>query len=288
MSTLTPYFERYYYLISVGMIAPLWLFIFIRLKKSRTEIIYLGLIMGNTAMLVDYYCSFYDYWHPPLVFRQFNIESYLYGFVVTGIAAKIYELVFRREFSSRTTPKPVVIAGMAGVYFLAYTAVLLVFPINSVMILDLLMLATFLVFVWLDRRALKIGLVSGVLMVVINVVWYAALLALYPKAILNIWVLANLSGIQILGLPIEEHLFIFLLGAAASVGYKVLAGVPLTATGTETKTNGDNNQKPSLKVPLVINLFVFAYIAVLGHAGRITIPPYIYGFFHKLVKGLGL
>lgn len=212
--------HQYFYLWSVALIVPLWALIVYHKKESRVEIIYMGLLVGTSAMGLDRYCSFYDYWRPPTLFKIINFESFLYGFFWGGISTKIYELLFNKEYCPIKESSSFFIFIFVFISFVLYMALFVFFRLNSVDVYILLMLMTTIILILLNRKLLIVSAISGVAMVVVNICCYAIILAIYPDAIQNIWITQNLSGLSIFQVPIEEHLYIFSLGCVGSIMYK--------------------------------------------------------------------
>ena len=67
-------------------------------------------------------------------------------------------------------------------------------------------------------------MLSGIFLLIITFIWQSIVLLIYPNAIIDIWVLENLSGIFVNGIPIEELIFAFSLGFGASCFYELIMG----------------------------------------------------------------
>lgn len=219
---VTKFIHQYYYLWSVALIIPLWVFIVYKKKKSRVEIIYMGILCGTSALTLDKYCSFNDYWRPPTIFDTINFESFLYGFFLGGISTKIYELLFNKEYIAQKSPNSLfVLTIMFGSVFL-YVIFLGLFSLNSVLIYIGILLIWIILFLLINRRLYRLCICSGIIMIGLNMCWYAVMLAIYPSAIQDIWLTDNLSGLLIFNVPIEEHYYIFSFGCVISIMYKIL------------------------------------------------------------------
>jgi len=262
--------HQYFYLWIVAIIVPLWALIFYRKKASRIEIIYMGLLMGTCAMGLDRYCSFHDYWRPPTVFRIFNFESFLYGFFWGGISAKIFELLFGREYRATGEPNPVFVLIFVFASFLLYMVLLGLFNVNSVDNYIILMLLCVIVLLFLKKELFIVSVVSGVCMVVVNMCWYAVILAIYPEAVDNIWRIENISGLSVFGVPIEEHAYIFFMGCFGSILYKAAtrpngATVP-TMDDRPTKGQYFLQLMRPYRVPLFFLFLVVGRMVLFGEA----------------------
>lgn len=186
--------------------------------------IYMGILCGTCALALDRYCSFYDYWRPPTIFKNFNFESFLYGFIFGGISTKIYELLFNKEYYTPKSPNSLFVATIVFGSVLLYIVFLGLLSLNSVDIYVFILLMWAILFLIIDSGLYRICIWSGVMMIGLNICWYTIVLAIYPSAIREIWMTNNLKGLFIFNVPIEEHYFIFSLGCVGSVMYKVVTG----------------------------------------------------------------
>lgn len=213
--------HQYYYLWSVALIFPLWSVMVYQKRASRVEIIYMGILFGACAMGLDRYCSFHDYWRPPTMFESVNVESFLYGFFWGGISTKMYEWICRNEYQPTKEPNSWLIFILVFGSFFLYMVALGLLRLNSVDIYVLLLVIWSVVLIVSNRTMLIVSLVSGIGMVMVNVVWYALVLFIYPDVFQRIWFLDHLSGWTLFHVPVEEHVYIFALGCFGSIMYKV-------------------------------------------------------------------
>ena len=220
----TNFIHQYYYLWSVALSIPLWAFIIYKKKKSRVEIIYMGILCGTCALALDKYCSFYDYWRPPTIFNNFNFESFLYGFIFGGISTKIYELFFNKEYYTPKSPNSLFVLAIVFGSVFFYVVLLGLFRLNSVDIYVYILLMWVILFLLIDVGLYRMCICSGIIMIGLNICWYTVLLAIYPSAIKEIWLTNNLKGLFLFNIPIEEHYYIFSLGCVGSIMYKVVTG----------------------------------------------------------------
>ena len=283
----TDFIHQFYYLWSVALLIPLWAFIIYKKKNSRIEMIYMGIIFGTGAMGLDKYCSFYDYWRPPTIFNSFNFESFLYGFILGGISTKIYELIFNKEYDSHRNPNSLFILIIVLSSVFLHMTLLGLFRLNSVDIYVVIMAIWVIVFLLIKRRLFWVAILSGLIMTVLNVGWYAIILAIYPNAIQEIWLTQYLSGLSLFNVPIEEHYYVFSLGCFGSILYKVAAGSDIkvwksSCHSRSNKSKQSNGNIDALKsglsalnllkflkpyrLPLVFLLLVIGRIVISGDA----------------------
>jgi len=274
---------QYYYLWSVFLLIPLWVVIFLKKKKSRTEMIYMGLFCGTCALVFDKYCSFFDYWRPPTISNIYTFESFLCGFFVMGLTAKIYEFVTNKEYVTATYPNPFFFLAVVLGNCILYIALLLLYHLNSVVIYVCMLLSSSVIFLLIKPGLYKMCLLSGVINVGLTMCWYVVILTIYPDAIKTIWLSNHLSGIFIFSVPIEEHCFSFAAGCSGSLLYKVASeigkkrfvkGDPATLSDDSPKWRPTGEHlwkllKPYC-LPLTLLLLIIGRMVIFGNA-RISI-----------------
>src|ERR1700722_15906251 len=115
-----------------------WLILFFIRKDTRKEqlsLSYAGAILGPLSEII----YFRDYWLPASIFPlhigrfPFMIEDVIFGFAIGGIAAVIYEVVFRERLSKFSVhPKRVIKSFSIVIIFIFTLFFLLALGINSI------------------------------------------------------------------------------------------------------------------------------------------------------------
>ena len=170
------------------------------------------------------------YWNPPSLFNLahrtgFDIESIIFTFGVAGIASVIYELVFpvrhvhipeseRHSYKHRLHFWTIISTPV--IFFV----LILIAPINPIY--------SFFVATGIGgtlalycRPDLKLKmLTSAFLFTVIYFLYFLTLLAIAPGYVQVVWDLKAISGILILGIPLEEYIFAFCIGLIWSSIYE--------------------------------------------------------------------
>ena len=190
-------------------------------KNKRREMLIVSLwtsVLGFTEPLFVP-----KYWSPPSLFdlalrTGFDIESLIFSFGIGGIAVIIYELIFkakhekidpREQRSPRHRYHLIALLSAPIIFFLLLVAT----SINPIYIAIISMTGGGL-FTWYCRPDLKKKMItSAVIFLGIYFVYFLALIAMYPGYVEKVWNLKVISGILILGIPMEELLF------AASFGF---------------------------------------------------------------------
>ena len=163
-----------------------------------------------------------EYWSPPSLFdlaskTGFDIESLIFAFGIGGIVVILYERIFRAEHEKISTLSQH--SSRHRYHLLAILSAPIVFL--------LLMLTTQLNPIYISVIALVFGgfatwycrpdlkkkmIVSASIFLVIYFVYFLTLIVFYPGYVEQVWRLDVISGILIVGIPLEELLFAISFG----------------------------------------------------------------------------
>jgi len=203
-----------------------WVLIFGLRKDLRKEMIFgslLGLPFGLTEFLF-----IPEYWNPPTLFNLvekigFSIEGLCFSFIVAGIASVIYEAVDRKKTvairSSRKLniiPFVLLIAVFIGLEF--------IFPDKTIYNAAIASIIAALVMAIRRRDLIMQIVVSAIVFTILYFLLFLVFNRLFPEFVSTIYVLENFWGIMVLGVPLEEIMFAFSLGACWSVFYEYIRG----------------------------------------------------------------
>ncbi len=220
--------NQYAYLIGNLFFMLVWLILFLHRKDLRKEMLTMSSLitpLGITDML------FYkDYWRPEFTIDlgfNFGFESLLFCFFIGGITAVIYEEMFGKKYSHRhDTKRPKHLFAITGTaIFMLYFGVTLL-SINSIYVSSFIMLLAGLAIIFIRHDLAKEALMSGVLVGLLMFIFYFFyFLIIFPDIIQKWWLLNNLSGILLYGVPVEELLWGFCWGFVAGPIYEFILGL---------------------------------------------------------------
>jgi len=171
-----------------------------------------------------------EYWNPPSLFNLaaktgFDIESLIFCFAVGGIGAVLYELVFKVKHQKMN--KKEMHSKRHRFHILALTSPLIVFlPLFLFTNLNPIYSASIAMFVGgiaaiVCRPNLKNKIVvGGVLFLLLYFVFFLSFNLFYPDIVQQVWNLQAISGILILGVPLEELMYAFTFGMLWSSIYE--------------------------------------------------------------------
>ncbi len=175
-----------------------------------------------------------EYWFPKSTLFNLttkiglDIESFLFSFAVGGIAAVLYEELLDEHLKRK---RKLVIEGKKLSVFLALILAIfmVVFKLGikiNFMYASIISMVAGTLFILIFRRDLiKESIFGGVLFMVIYFFAFIILNnAIFPNWALTTWNLQNLSGILIIGTPIEELLWALTFGFLWAPIYEELQG----------------------------------------------------------------
>jgi len=197
-----------------------WGYTYMRRPELRNEMLqmsWLTLLFGFTEPLFVP-----EYWNPPSLFdlavsTGFDIESFIFSFAIGGIGAVLYRFVIpsklvqfgeseRHHHRHRLHLVMLFLPGFLFLVLAAFTKLNHIYC--GVIALFLGGLATLYC-----RPDLKIHIwIGGLLFLTMYMAYFGSLLLFFPNFVVNHWNLAALTGIRIIGIPLEELLFAFTFG----------------------------------------------------------------------------
>lgn len=199
-----------------------WAGIFVSLKRAEER---------RKMMIVSFWTSLLGltepifvprYWNPPSLFdlahrTGFDIESIIFAFAIGGGAVILYDWIFPQKYADMSLTERhssthryhrLALVAAPLTFFILYSATALNPIYSAVIALMAGGLAT-----WLCRPDLKKKMfVSAALFTVLYFVYFQTLLIAYPGYVSEVWNLSALSGVLILGIPLEELMFAFAIG----------------------------------------------------------------------------
>ncbi|KKQ36218.1 MAG: hypothetical protein US52_C0005G0008 [candidate division WS6 bacterium GW2011_GWA2_37_6] len=231
------YLREHPYLIGSLYFFGIWIVLFILNKKDKKEQLVFGIIGGVLGVLVEQ-MHLNDWWRPNFIYDfPIHIEDIFFGIGVMGISSVLYEFLFKKKQKSYSKLRPtkrykiilfiVAIFSMFGMYIL--------FDVHSFWT-SVIATFTVVIFIEIKRPDLTSSMViSGLLMVLIALPSYWIGLTLQPNAIDSDWVNSKLSGYQIIGLPIEEYIWFFLVGFGSSALWELAKGTKFYSSKKRAK-----------------------------------------------------
>ncbi len=206
----------------------IWLVIFIFKRGLRKEMILVSLLTMPFGLTEPLFVP--KYWNPPSLFDLaanigFDIESLIFSFAIGGIGAVLYELIFgarhqkidNKEMHRKKHKFHLFALISAPIVFIFLFFLTNLNPIYSTSI------AMFIggISALYCRPDLKKKIwVGGFLFFGLYFLFFLSFNLVYPDFIEKVWNLAAISGILVIGVPIEELIFAFTFGMLWSSYYE--------------------------------------------------------------------
>lgn len=221
---------QYAWLIWNLILLTIWAIVYFSLqtKESKKEMLVVSLWTSLLGLTEPLFVP--EYWSPPSLFdlalkTGFDIESLLFAFGVGGLVAVIYETIFRVEheqIGARERHKP-----RHRYHLLALLSAPIIFillwmftNLNPIYSTSIALIGGGLA-TWYCRHDLKKKMfVSAFIFLGFYFLYFLTLTIVYPGYVESVWNLAAISGVLILGIPLEELMFAFALGFLWSSVYE--------------------------------------------------------------------
>ncbi len=171
-----------------------------------------------------------EYWNPPSLFNLaastgFDIESLIFSFAIGGIAAVLYEAFVKVEHSkmshheissSRHKFHKLVLASP----FIVFLPLYIFSSLNPIYSASLAMVVGAVATVLCRPDLTKKIFIGAVLFLALYFVFFLSFNLVYPGIVEQVWNLQAISGVLVLGIPIEELLFALAFGGLWSSYYE--------------------------------------------------------------------
>ncbi|KKT21512.1 MAG: hypothetical protein UW06_C0035G0006 [Parcubacteria group bacterium GW2011_GWE1_43_8] len=191
------------------------IYVLLKNKESKKEMLVVSFWTSLLGLTEPLFVP--EYWNPPSLFdlahrTGFDIESLIFSFSIGGVAVVIYDLIFRTRPERITAHEQHLSQHRYHLLALLSTPIiflllLITAPLNPIYSAVIAMVVGGL-FTWYCRPELKKKmLVSAMIFLGIYFVYFLTLIALYPNYVEQVWNLQDISGILIVGIPLEEILF---------------------------------------------------------------------------------
>lgn len=218
-----------HYLLGSLFLLLIWLLIFVFQKKLRREMLIASLLVTPFALSEVFFVP--GYWTPDTLGNpKLSIEDFIFTFAVGGIIAAIYELFMKGKVKHQRLCNcfnggffPGLILGIGVItIFLAYA----IFKINFMYAVYVGIIVNIILIAVTRPDLIKKVIYSGLLFGLFYFLFFSAFAFFIPNFIKH-WNLNNLSGLILLGVPIEEIIWAFGVGALLGPIYEYLLSIKL-------------------------------------------------------------
>ncbi len=214
---------------SLGLII-IWLFVYMFYREARKRMLWASVLTMPFGLTEPLFVP--EYWHPPSLFdlahrTGFDIESLIFCFGIGGLGIILYDLIFKVEHQEMAPEERHYHRHRFHIWTLL--SPFIVFPLlffftdwNPIYPATISMFLAGLAALWC-RPDLKAKIwVGGLLFLIFYTVYFLSLGLLAPGYVEKVWTLSAISGIELIGIPIEELIFAFTFGMLWSSYYEHL------------------------------------------------------------------
>lgn len=209
---------QYAYLGGGILLLIMWLILFFWRKDLRKQLIYVSLIFGIFGPFLNY-VYFVDWWHPPTSTNTIvSPEDFLFSFTIAGIAAVIYEVVFKKRIKGRKVNKiknkkrnlrVIHLMLLSGALFLMNFYVL---NLNS-LISTIIALFVPTLIIYIKRRDLIIDSLASAILLLLTAFVLSTILAIFFPEFVKALYYEHPSKIIIFNVPWWDIFFYLFAGA---------------------------------------------------------------------------
>jgi len=213
---------KYAYLIGAIIFLIPWVILFFFRKDYRKEMIFMSLVIGIGSLVTAYLWWTIDWWRPETITNtRVGIEDFLLGFSNGGIAAVLYGAIYKKRLSrliKKTNDTGAF--NICLIFFFIIASLFWGLNITSFWASTIAMIIVAIYILYTRRDLFLNALVSGILMVIVSLPFYYVFIWLFPGFIHKTWMSQYLSGIIIIGIPLEDLIFYFLFGLTIGPFYE--------------------------------------------------------------------
>ncbi len=218
-----------HYLLGSLFLLLIWFLIFIWQKKLRREMLIASLIITPAALSEVFFVP--GYWLPDTIGNpKLSIEDFIFTFAVGGIIAVIYELFMQGKVKHQRLCNcfsgEILHGFVLGIGVVAVFASYFLLKINFMYAVYLGIITDIILIIFTRPDLIKKIIYSGLMFGLLYFLFFSVFSLLAPGFIKH-WNLTNLSGVVLLGVPIEEILWAIGTGSLLGPIYEYLLSIKL-------------------------------------------------------------
>ncbi len=230
-----------HYVVGIIIVGLTWLPFYIYRRDLRKDMIWSGLyymlILSFGFILIKFVAPNLSpertivpgYWNPDTLFNLgritggYALEDAVYMFFTGGIAAALYETLFRKKLGHihlKHRPHYALLTGL-----IAATSIYIFLPVNLIYVLIGFGFSVALVICLQRNDLIPHVILGGISYLFVYTVLSLIFLGVYPNYVHDYYSVQNLSGILLSRVPLEEYLFAFSFGLSWSPIYEYVRGI---------------------------------------------------------------
>ncbi len=230
MTAAVPGIWPYAYLMMSTTLWLVWLVLYVVRTDLRRNMLGVSLATALLGLTEPLFVP--KYWNPFTLFdlarrTGFDVESLIFSFAIGGIVFAVYEVLFRMAPSEgmanerhQARHRHHVLAVTAGP--LVFVILAVVTSLNPIYSSAIALVAGFFATLYCRPDLWLKMIVSGGLFFAVYFIVFLVFNLAFPGYVAVVWNLRALSGVRILGVPLEELMFAFTFGLYWSSMYEHL------------------------------------------------------------------
>ncbi len=173
------------------------------------------------------------YWRPDSILNhpKLSVEDFIFCFAIGGIIAICYEFVMGSALDHYRLHRTIRYVFFQLLFLLSGGIILFVFylilRLEFIYATYLFAITEISIFTVLRRDLLRKIIYSGIIFGTFYSTVYIVFSILFPIRFVHMWNIRDLSGIFVLGMPLEEIVWAFLIGAVAAPFYELIFSLEL-------------------------------------------------------------
>lgn len=222
------------YLVGALIFDAAWLACYVIGKRYRPQIIWGTVITAPLALTSFLFVP--QYWKPPSLFDldahiRVGIEDFIWAGAVGGIASVVGEILLKEKLAGgrkehrKKHYAPFIV--MLAVFLILWR----LYPNKNIYNTAIAFAVCAVVVAFLRIDLIPTMLIGATVFTILYFLLFVFFLALYPGFIERYYNLSNISGIRLLGVPIEELMFASAGGMVWSVAYEYFQGYRFAPSG---------------------------------------------------------
>jgi hypothetical protein len=215
---------EYTYLIGSILTIIIWAIFYYMRKDLRKEMLVMGTIIAIIGLFLEFFIWTRDWWAPKTISGTvIGIEDAIFGFGIGGISTVLYEVVFRKKvLTGKYHHKKKALA--VAIFSFAILLSALFAGLHSFYATSIGLLLPALAIYHFRKDLILKSMTTGALMAAGAFAGFFIMNIIQPTFVQEWWMLKNLSGLLLFGIPVEDVIWFFLVGTSVGCIYRFWKG----------------------------------------------------------------
>lgn len=225
---MVPYQYTYLFADLAGL--TMWFLLFLHRKDLRKEMLIMSITIAILGLYAEYFWWTRDWWNPPnITGTRIGFEDVLDGFMTGGIAAVLYEEIFKKRMYRYKLYKVHTFGSLFAIllFFISASFLFHLVGVGSFIATPVGFFLAGLILIFQRRDLAFDAILTGICLVATLIPFYFLINYISPNYIDYFYNFKNLSGLRLLNIPVEDLSFYFFSGFALGPFYLYWKGEKL-------------------------------------------------------------